>query len=243
MPLFILSILVQVAFVVHIVKTGRNTTWIWIVILLPMAGSIAYFLLEILPGLANSRMGRSARRKVRSAVNPNRDINDAAESYSISNSVENTMRLADECLGRGLYSDAKNLYEKCLVGIHSDDPELMVGLAKTEFMLSNFAKAKSVLDKLIENNPGYKNQDAHLLYARTLESLNEVSAALHEYEVLHDYFSGPDASYYYAMFLKKQNQYEQAAKILEQIIEKAKKSGRHYRTLHNEIIRKAKSEL
>ena len=50
MPLFILSILIQVALVIHIVKTGRSTTWIWIVVMLPVAGSIAYFVLEGLPG-------------------------------------------------------------------------------------------------------------------------------------------------------------------------------------------------
>ncbi|PCK07520.1 MAG: hypothetical protein COA42_13985 [Alteromonadaceae bacterium] len=32
MPLFILSLLFQVGFVIHIIKTGRSTTWIWIVI-------------------------------------------------------------------------------------------------------------------------------------------------------------------------------------------------------------------
>ena len=37
MPLFILSILLQIALVVHIVRTGRNTTWIWIVVMLPLA--------------------------------------------------------------------------------------------------------------------------------------------------------------------------------------------------------------
>ncbi len=243
MPIFILSILIQVAFVLHIVKTGRSTTWIWIVIMLPLAGSIAYFILEVLPNITNSRAGRSAGRTVRSVVNPNKNIKEAAEKYANSDTVENSMRLAEECLNKGLYEDAKTLYKKCLVGIRSDEPELMVGLAKAEFMLAHYSDAKSILDKVIQSNPDYKNQDAHLLYARTLENLNEVSSALHEYEVLHGYFSGPEASFYYAMFLKAQNQTETANEILKEIIRKAKKLGKHYNSLYKDILRQAKNEL
>jgi len=210
MPFFILSILIQVGLVLHIVKSGRSTTWIWIVVMLPMAGSIAYFILEILPDLTNSRAGRSAQRKVTSVVNPNKSINAAAEKYSNAQTVETSMRLAEECMKKGLYSDARDLYQKCLVGIHKNDPDLMIGLARTEFELGRYDEVKSILDALIESNPQYKNQNAHLLYARALEGSNRVSEASHEYEVLHGYFSGPEATYYYAMFFKAQNQADRA---------------------------------
>ncbi|MGQ8366686.1 tetratricopeptide repeat protein [Glaciecola sp. 1036] len=243
MPFFILSILIQVALVIHVVKTGRNTTWIWIVVMLPVAGSIAYFILEVLPELTNSRAGRNAGRKVGAVINPNKGFNQAAHNFSVSGTVDNTKRLADECMAKGLYSDAKTLYEKCLVGIHAKDPSAMVGLANAEFMLGHYAKTKTLLDDLIASNPNYKNQDAHLLYARTLEALDEVTGALHEYEVLHDYFSGPEASFYYALFLKKQNQKETANEIFSQIINKAKMSGKHYSSLHKDILKRAKNEL
>ena len=243
MPFLILSVLLQVAFVIHIVKTGRNTTWIWIVIMLPVAGAIAYLILEILPDLTNSRAGRTAGRKVTSVINPNKSLNHAAHNFSVSDTVENSMRLADECFSKGLYEDAKTLYEKCLVGIHSNDPAVMVGLARAEFMLRHYSNTKSLLDRLIENNPEYKNQDAHLLYARTLEALNDIAAAAHEYEVLHGYFSGPEASFYYGMFLKSQNQYDLANRIFNEIISKAKMSSKHYSSLHKEILKRTRDEL
>ncbi len=243
MPIYILSIILQVAFVIHIVKTGRSTTWIWIVIVLPLAGAIAYFVLEVLPELSNSRTGRAASRKISNTINPNRDINRAANRLSISDTVENNMRLADECLNKALYQEAKTLYEKCLTGIHANEPHLLVGLAKSEFMLGNYSKTQSILDQLIASNPDYKNQDAHLLYARTLESLNQISGALHEYEVLHGYFSGPEASLYYALFLKSQGQADTACSVLESILDIAKKSSKHYSSLHKDILRRVKTEL
>lgn len=243
MPLFILSVAIQVAFVIHIIKTGRNTTWIWIVVILPMAGSIAYLLMEILPELLNSRAGRNASRKIQSTISPNKDFDAAAKQFSISNTVENSMRLADECYNKGLFAEAKKLFEKCMSGPHADDPYLMFGLAKSDFQLGNYSDVVATLDKLIELNPDYKNQDAHLLYARALEKSEQISAALHEYETLHGYFSGAEASYYFARFLKSQNMNDKAREVFQHIVDKAKNSGRHYNTLNKEFIKQARIEL
>ena len=239
MPLLILSILIQVGLVIHIMKTGKNTTWIWIVIILPMAGSIAYIILEVLPKLPNSLAGR----KVNAMMNPNKRLHQAAQIISVSDTIENSMRLADECMNKGLYEDAKTLYKKCLTGIHHDDPSLMARLARAEFMLGHYSETKATLDTLIKNNPDYKNQDAHLLYSRTLEALGDISGAAHEYEALHGYFSGPEASFYYAKFLNSQNQQEAAHRIFTEIINISKSSGKHYTSLHKEILKSARAEI
>ena len=243
MPFFILSILMQVALVVHIIKTGRDTKWVWIVVMLPLAGSIAYLLLEVLPDVSNTRAGRAAGKKVKSVVNPNKDINQATKQFAISDTVENSMNLAQECFNKGLFSDAKSLYEKCLKGAHVGDAHLMFGLARSSFELGEYLDVKATLDSLIDINPEYKNADAHLLYARTLEKLNEVAAALEEYEALIGYFPGPEASYYFATFLKKQNQNEKAKAIFQQIVDTASNSGKHYNSMHKEYVKDSKREL
>jgi len=55
----ILSIAIQAALIVHVIKTGRNMLWIWAIALLPLVGSIAYGAVEILPEVMG---GRTARR-------------------------------------------------------------------------------------------------------------------------------------------------------------------------------------
>lgn len=116
MPIFILSIIIQIALVVHIVKTGRNTTWIWIVVLLPLAGSIAYLIVEILPELLSTRTGRQARRALEQKLNPSKDIKAAARQFNLSDSVENALKLANELYQQQAYIEAKELYEKALSG-------------------------------------------------------------------------------------------------------------------------------
>ena len=98
MPLFILSILLQIALVVHIVRTGRNTTWIWIVVMLPLAGSVAYFLLEVLPDLMKSATGRSVSRKLSKSTDPVKDLKEAISDYSVTDTIESSMNLAGEFL-------------------------------------------------------------------------------------------------------------------------------------------------
>ncbi|MCV6620404.1 MAG: tetratricopeptide repeat protein [Cellvibrionaceae bacterium] len=243
MPFLILTVLIQVAFVIHVVKTGRNTTWIWIVLMLPIAGALAYLILEVLPDAGNTRTGRRAKQKVSQALNPDKDLNQATRAYQRADTVENAMNLANACLDKGLYQEAQKLFDKALQGPLADDPHLMFGAAKAEFGLGNLSKTKELLDKLIESNPDFKDQDAHLLYARSLDGLQQINAAQHEYEALYNYYMGPDAMFYFAEFLAANNNADQAQSIYSEIVTAAADQNRHYRELHADIIRKARLKL
>ena len=211
MPIFIISIVIQVLFVLHVIKTGRNTTWIFIVIFLPFAGIIAYFIVEVLPDLAGSRTGRTAKRTVLDIINPNKDLNLATSNYSITDTVENSLRLARECLEKGLFAEANELFNKCLTGVHSHDPE-------------------------------YKNQDAHLLYAKSLKELGELKQAKEEFEILDSYYSGPEPTYHLAMLYKDEGENGKAMELLKKIVHKSTFSGGHYNKIHKKWIKLAKNE-
>jgi len=67
--LFIVSLLIQAGFIIHVIKTGRNQLWIWVLIIpgLALAGILAYVVVEILPELLRSRTaqrGASARPSI-----------------------------------------------------------------------------------------------------------------------------------------------------------------------------------
>ena len=243
MPLLILSAIVQIALVVHVIKTGRNTTWIWVVMLLPLAGSVAYLLLELGPDLMSSRSGKSAQRKIQSVVNPNGGLNHATAQLQQTDTVENAIRVAEECYDKRLYEDAQQLLQRALTGAYSDDPLLMFRLAACHFELGQYTECKTLLDQLIEQNSDYKNQEAHLLYARTLVALDDSDKAIHEFDALEQYYTGPDAKFYYGQLLKQQQKYAQALPLFESIVAASEQSGRHYKSLHKDIVRQAKEEL
>ena len=103
MPIAIISLIIQIALVVHIVKTGRNMTWVFIVIFVPLVGSIAYFIVELLPELSGTRTARSLKRNISEAVDPNKDFKSASQRLALADTVQNSMTLAAECLARGKY--------------------------------------------------------------------------------------------------------------------------------------------
>ncbi len=242
MPIFIVTLLLQVALVVHIVKTGQSTMWIWIVIMLPLAGSIAYLILVVLPQITGSKTGRKAAKTLQKAVNPHKDLQNAMLNYSMSDSIENSMKLAEAFHRENRFEEAAKLFERCLTGVHIHDPYIMQGLAKTQFELKNYERTKSILNDLIEQNPEFKSADAHLLYARTLEALGDREAAVHEYEALHGYYPGPEATYRYAIFNRNIGNRTKSQALLKDIIHRAEVSTAHYRALHNEWIQKANME-
>ncbi len=243
MPLLIISILLQVALVVHIVRTGRNTTWIWIVVMLPFAGSIAYFLLEILPDIMKGRSARSVSRKSPESTDPVKDLKKAISDYSVTETIEGSMNLAGEFLKKEMYPEARALYEKCLHGMHENDPALMHGLAQAEFGLEKYEAACETLESLIKLNPEFKSPDAHLLYAQVQEALGNQDAALHEFEVLHGYYPGLEASYRYALLCQKRGEPERAREIFAGIVSSAKNAGKQYSSIHRRWLRLSEAEL
>ena len=243
MPLLILSFIIQLVLVIHILKTGRPQQWIWLVIAVPVIGSIAYFAVELLPSFLNTNKGYKAQKNFQKLINPEKDFNEAMNNYEISDNVKNTKALADECMNKGMYEDAKTLYEKALTGMYKHDPHLLFGLAQASLQLGEYEAVKSKLNLLMEKNPDYENKDSHLLYARALEGLGEDQSALEVYEALETYSPGPEALFSYAMLHRKLGNEEACNGLLQNILRVAKISGKHHNEIFKEWIKLARTEL
>jgi len=211
--------------------------------MLPGAGSIAYFVLEVLPDLMAGPGGRQARNKASSILNPNRDINAASHDLEVADTVQNNQRMADELIEKGRFAEASELYKKCLTGLNKHNPELMFGYASSQFELGNHDVSRATLDSLIAENPDYKNQDAHLLYARSLEQQGDIAGATEEYDTLVGYYTGPEPAFRYAMMLRANGNSGRGNDLLEGILDKARLSPAHYTKLHKKWINLAKQEL
>lgn len=243
MPFFILSLVIQVLLVLHVVKTGRNQTWLYIIMLLPIAGAIAYFIVEMLPELLGSPRGRKVQRKVEEVINPDKDLSEAIDGYEDADTVQAKIRLAAECLKQGKYQEAQQLYKESLAGLYESDPDIMSGLAQAEYGLAHYQSSRTLLDDLIAKNPDYKNPDSHLLYAKNLVKLNESDAALEELSSLHTYYPGPEASYRYAKLLIDLGRREEALPILKKLQKLAAKSTKDYKSRYKKWIDLVNQEL
>src|ERR1700756_4814673 len=168
MRFLILSLLIQVVLIVHVVRTGRNQIWIWILVLLPLAGPIAYIAAELLPDLFRSRAAQRAGRGLRGARQPEGGRRLYADEVRVAGNVASRQRYAEELVRHQQYDEAILQYRGALTGLYEHDPNLMLGLAHAQFAKGDPAAARTTLDELIRQNPDFRSPSGHLLYARAL---------------------------------------------------------------------------
>ena len=243
MPYFVLSLLVQVALVVHAIKTGRNSIWIWVLVLLPPIGPLAYVVVELLPELMGSRTARTAARGMRKAIDPRRELRRATATAALTDTVESKAKLAGELLRRGDYAAAMDAYRAGLKGLYQHDPTLLLGLAEAQFAAEDPAAARASLDDLIAHNPDFKSADGHLLYARALEAEGNLVKAESEYRAIAGYYPGAEAKVRYAQLLLKAGKAADARATLDDIVKTAEFAPSHVRRAQAEWIAIAKREL
>ena len=96
MPFVLLTVALQVIAVVHLFRTGRNMTWLFLIVLVPMVGVLAYFIIEVLPSLSQNPAARKALRRAQQAIDPNRGLREGSLNYERSQNIESAARLAGE---------------------------------------------------------------------------------------------------------------------------------------------------
>jgi hypothetical protein len=243
MPFFILGLLIDVLLVIHVLKTGRNTMWIWVVVMLPMAGPIAYVVIEILPELSRSRVARRVLTNAKRSIDPTRELRTAQQKLRTNDSIDSRRRVADELCNAGNYAEAVHYYQQALVGLYEHDPHLLLGLARAQFELGEATPVRETLDRLIKENPDFKSSDGHLLYARALEAEGNTRKACEEFATLVKYFPGAEARYRYAMILRKVGETKHAQDVLTQLLNDAEVATKHYRKAQAEWLGLAKRDV
>lgn len=242
-PIILLSLVLQVACCVHVVRNGRPLYWIFIILMFSYLAVLVYFIAEILPGLRNSPGARRGLRRVRDQLDPSRGKRQADQRLRVADTAENRRQLAQQHLDHGEYAEAATLFEGALRGIHREDPDLMLGLAKAQYGLGQPAQARQTLDALIAANPSFRSQEGHLLYARAVEDSGDVDAALHEYEALVDGFAGEEARLRYALLLRRAGRPDAAAAQLRTLLDRAELSPAYYQRAQREWTDLARKEL
>jgi hypothetical protein len=227
--MLLLSLVIQVLLIVHVIRTGRNQLWIFVLAFLPLAGSIAYVAVEIIPDLFRSRAAQRTARGLRKAMDPTATLRRYESEARVAGNVATRQRYAEELVRHERYDEAIAQYREVLTGLYEHDPNLMLGLAQAQFGKGDARAARETLDELIRLNPEFRSPAGHLLYARALAAEGNVQKALEEYRVVAPAFPGAEASVRYAQLLEAQGQREEARKVARELLDQARIAPAHYR--------------
>ena len=243
MLVLILSLILQAALVVHVIKTGRNQIWIWAIVLLPLAGPIAYIAVEIIPGLFRSRAAQRTARGLKKALDPTAQLRRYEQETRVAGNVASRQRYAEELTRHGRHEEAVGQYREALTGLYEHDPNLLLGLAQAQFAQGDAPAARATLDALIAQNPEFRSPAGHLLYARALAAEGNTAKALEEYAVLAPSYPGAEAAARYAQRLKSQGQTAAAQQVARELLERARIAPAHYRRAQREWLEAARKLL
>ncbi len=238
---------VDVLFVLHVVRTGRPRWWIYVILAAPVIGSLCYVLFEVIP---NAPGAARAQRKVDAALqtlsrslNPDKELARRIAEAGACGSIDNRVKLAEECLATGHAAEARDLVRQCLTGAYAEDPNLKYALLQAEYGAGDHAAAKITAERLLVEHPGYRTGDVKLALARIAEWAGEDNAAEGLYSEIVDTYPGEAARFHYGLMLKRLGRTERARELFEQILVNGSRATALYRDQEGAWIKAARREL
>ena len=235
-----LHVIVAILFAVHALRTGQERWWLLVLFVFPLFGSVIYAIAVFLPEISKSRSGRRVVRGLRDTLNPGRELREAEAEFEHSASIANRVRVADALTGAGRRDDAIVAYREALRGVHSDDPDIQVKLARALLENDEAGAARDLLEGLIARRPDFKSPQGHLIYARALASSGDRDKAREEFDALIGYFAGIEARARYVEILESWGEPAAAATLVTESLRHIKHMPTSSRRLNEEWIRQLK---
>jgi hypothetical protein len=201
----------------HIVRTGRDTFWLWIVLFAPGIGSIAYIALNILPDLFGGQTARKVAKATREALDPHREYREAKQACDDTPTVRNQSRLAIAAMHLQRYEEAEALFRAAAQGVHAVDPVLLLGLANALLELNRPADALGVLEKLGTDEAHGRTPAAAMSLGRAYDALGRVAEADSAYQWAAERLPGFEALARYAAFMASHGRRDEAAEVVTEL--------------------------
>ena len=164
-----------VALCVHSYRTGRESFWMWVILLFQPVGALVYIAAILIPDLLRGSGARKLQAAARETLDPMREYREAQRACEDTPTVRNQSRLAQAAAGLGRFEEAERLYAAAAHGIHEGDPTLLVGRANALLDLDRGAEALAVLER-IDPAEG-RSPAAALAFGRAYEAAGRFDAA------------------------------------------------------------------
>ena len=242
MPIY-LTYFIQILLVIHVLKTGRDRYWIWLLLFLPLIGGVAYLVVEIIPEFTSGITGQRTRRGVRNLIDPGADVRARAAAWEQSSNADNGRHYAQALLAADRAVEAEKILDQVLDGFFKTDPALMLLKAQAQFDQEQWGLSLATLEDMQKHNPDLRSPEGHLLYARTLEQTGRSDEAIKEYHAVAGYFPGAQARFLLGLALKNSGQEEEAAEEFRSMIRDAELAPAHFRKSEKNWLDQAGREL
>ncbi|HVK79372.1 MAG TPA: hypothetical protein VM915_02060 [Verrucomicrobiae bacterium] len=210
MILLILSYLPALLCGIHVVRTGRELYWLWILVIAGPLGAAIYFLAIILPEMMGGRTARNVGKAARQAIDPDRDYRNALRALEDTPTVGNRMKVAHAAAALGRWSDSEAQWALAADGHWADDPAVLKGHAEALLELNRYEDALKRLEQLRAQGSEGATPQVALLFGRAYEGLGRNDEADQAYRFAADRVPGLESGARYVAFMAKTGRREDA---------------------------------
>ncbi|TAD84981.1 MAG: hypothetical protein EAY75_12100 [Bacteroidetes bacterium] len=214
---YIITIALQVVCAIHCVKKGTQQKWIWLIVFLPVAGSLVYLFSEVFTrrDLQHVQLGVGA------VLNPSGTIKKLEERLAFADTFQNRMLLADAELAAGHTKKAIARYESSLAGNFSENEHVLLQLCLAYSATEQWEKAVHVGRKVYKT-PQFLRSKVHIAFAQALAQYGQLDEAEVEFRKMGGRYANFEARYQYGIFLAQQNRLAEAKQLWQQLTEEDK---------------------
>jgi hypothetical protein len=237
--------LVAILLCVHVIRSGREIFWIFIILMIPYLGALVYLVAVYIPSVAGGPAARKAREAARETLDPTRDYRLARQAAEDTPTAHNRMRWAAAAGELGKWDEAERVYREAAQGVHAEDPALAFGLARSLVELGRYAEARPILEKLEAEHP--RTPQTALQLARVYEGLGMTAEAEGPYNHAAARLPGLEGLARQAAFLARQGRKAEAQDALDELDKRLERTnvrfkaeGRQWRDLAADAVRRGR---
>jgi hypothetical protein len=241
-----LHVLIAIFFAIHVIRTGQDRYWLFVLFAFPLLGSLVYGIAIWLPMVRHSRQGRQVVSGVQRLLDPSKELRAAQDALDISATPNARLRLADALRNAGRASEAVAQYHEVLTGIYAKDPQIRVHLAAALLDAGKATDARAELEQLIAEQPNFKSPEGHLIYARAVAATGDRPKAREEFETLVGYYAGLEARARYAELLLEWGDLARCRQLMDESMKIAQRMPGGARAINRDwlaMLKKVQGQL
>lgn len=233
----------QVICVLHALRRNTHQKWIWLIVFLPVVGSLIYIFTEMFSRREVQKV-QSNLTNLTDVINPGGRIAKLEERLRFSDTFNNRIELADAYLANKQTDKAIKLYEQSLTGAFTENEHVRGQLTIARFALKDYEAVVKIASQLVKL-PQFSRSRVHLFYALSLAYTGDEPQAEKEFKLMNGQFANYEARYNYGIFLEKAERKQEAILQFRQLLEESthlssreKNANREWFQLSKDALRK-----
>lgn len=209
MIMLILTYLPSLLCGIHVVRTGREMFWLWLMVIGPIIAPAFYFFAVLVPEWMGGRTARGVGKAARNALDPERDYRNAKTALEDTPTIGNRMRLANAAEALDRWQEAEAQWAQAAQQ-SPEDPAVLMGHARALLQLQRWQEALARLEQLKALGREGETPQATLAFARAYDGLGRNEEADAAYRSAADRVPGLEAGGRYVAFMAKVGRREDA---------------------------------